>query len=159
MNQWDMYAYTRFYPNNFRIYRDPTRNKFVFLPWGMDMALKDFRGGGDHIGVFAVARQYNRPNRPITAGLIFQRCLKSPACKAAYSTTLRDMLAGFEKLGLTALAERCHAQIKPHVLADPRKEVSVADFERCTRCAADHARAAGQDPRRADRLKPLTASG
>jgi spore coat protein CotH len=130
VNQWDMYAYTRFYPNNFRLYADPTTRKLVFLPWGMDMSLKDFRGNGDHIGVFTVGRENNAANGRITGGVVFQRCLTSPSCKATYSQTLREMLAAFEALRLDELAERYHAQVRPHVMADPRKEVTVAEFER-----------------------------
>jgi spore coat protein CotH len=130
VNQWDMYGYTRFYPNNFRLYHDPSRGKFVFIPWGMDMSLKDFRGRGDHIGIYSPARQYNNPNGPITGGLIFQRCLRSATCKNAYTTQLRELLRLFESLALEAVAERYYAQIKDQVYADPRKEVSNAAFER-----------------------------
>ena len=129
VNQWDMYAYTRFYPNNFRLYSDPTSGKMVFLPWGMDMALKDFRGRGDHIGVFTVARQYNAVGARVTAGLVFQRCLQSNPCKTAYTETLRKMLVMFEGLRLEELAMKYHAQVKPHVYADPRKEVTNQAFE------------------------------
>ena len=96
VNQWDMYGYTRFYPNNFRLYHDPGRGKFVFLPWGMDMSLKDFRGRGDHIGVYTPARQFNNPAGPVTGGLIFLRCLRSVPCKAAYTAHLQEMLRLFE---------------------------------------------------------------
>jgi spore coat protein CotH len=130
VNQWDMYGYTRFYPNNFRLYHDPASARFVFLPWGMDMSLKDFRGRGDHIGVFTPARQFNNPAGPVTGGLIFQRCLRSAACKAAYTGHLQEMLRLHESVALDRLAERYYAQIKPHVYADPRKEVSNAGFER-----------------------------
>ncbi len=130
VNQWDMYGYTRFYPNNFRIYHDPAAGKFVFLPWGMDMSLKDFRGRGDHIGVFTPARQFNNPAGPVTGGVIFLRCLRSPTCKAAYTAQLEEVLRLFESLGLPELAARWYAQVRPHVYADPRKEVTNAGFER-----------------------------
>jgi hypothetical protein len=129
VNQWDMYGYTRFYPNNFRIYRDPAQAKFVFLPWGMDMSLKDFRSMGDHIAIFEPARRYNNPRGPITGGVIFQRCLHSPACTAAYTATLRQMLAVFETLDLGQRAQHHYQQIKALVYADPRKEISNAAFE------------------------------
>jgi hypothetical protein len=129
VNQWDMYGYTRFYPNNFRIYRDPAQGKFVFLPWGMDMSLKDFRGLGDHIAIYEPARRYNDPRGPITGGLVFQRCLSSPGCTATYTATLRQMLAVFEQLDLGQRAQHHHQQIKTLVYADPRKEVSNAEFE------------------------------
>jgi hypothetical protein len=130
VNQWDMYGYTRFYPNNFRLYHDPGAGRFVFIPWGMDMALKDFRGRGDHIGVFAPARQFNNPAGPVTGGLIFQRCLRSPTCRSRYVAELRAIVDLYEQVALDQVADRYYQQIKTLVYADPRKEVSNAGFER-----------------------------
>jgi hypothetical protein len=130
VNQWDMYGYTRFYPNNFRLYHDPGPGRFVFIPWGMDMALKDFRGRGDHIGVFAPARQFNNPAGPVTGGLIFLRCLRSPPCQSRYVSELRSIVDLYQQLALDQVADRYYQQIKALVYADPRKEVSNAQFER-----------------------------
>jgi spore coat protein CotH len=72
VNQWDMYGYTVFYPNNFRLYRDPTQQKFVMLPWGMDMSMKPFRDSGKpHIELLELARVGDYQNGQISAGLIF----------------------------------------------------------------------------------------
>jgi hypothetical protein len=95
----------------------------------MDMSLKDFRGRGDHIPIYGIAREYNNPAGPVTAGIMFVRCLRSPACKAAYTEKLREMLAVFEGLGLEARARKYYEQIKPLVYADRRKEVTNAGFE------------------------------
>ena len=53
VNQWDMYGYTRFYPNNFHIYSDPQR-KLVFLPWGLDMTWKPFHDGAPHLPMLGI---------------------------------------------------------------------------------------------------------
>jgi spore coat protein CotH len=130
VNQWDMYAYTVFYPNNFRIYHDPTSNKFVFLPWGMDMSMKPFRDSGKpHIRIFALARSGDNANGNVTAGLMFQRCLLSPECKTAYTSAVREILAVYEAAGLEAVAGTYYNQIKPQVMADPRKEYTMQAFE------------------------------
>jgi spore coat protein CotH len=129
-NQWDMYAYTVFYPNNFRIYHDPASDRLVFLPWGMDMSMKPFRDSGKpHIRLFELARQGDRRTTMVTAGLIFQRCLLSPACRSSYVAALREMIAVYEAADLEAVARRYHEQIRPHVLADPRKEYTATQFE------------------------------
>jgi hypothetical protein len=130
VNQWDMYGYTRFYPNNFRLYFDPSIGKLVFIPWGMDMSLKPFpQSTSLHMGVLTVARQYERPAGPVTAGLIFQRCLRSPTCRPRYLAALEEMVRLFESAALDRLAERFYTQVRPHIAADPRKEVTPTASE------------------------------
>ena len=130
VNQWDMYSYTVFYPNNFRLYDDPTSDRFVFLPWGMDMSMKPFRDSGKpHIQVFALARVGDSRFGRVTAGLLFQRCVESAPCKAKLAEALESVAKVYEGLGLEALAQRYHAQIAAHVQADPRKEYTDAQVE------------------------------
>jgi spore coat protein CotH len=109
VNQWDMYGYTVFYINNFRIYRDPIAQKFVMLPWGMDMSMKPFRDSGKpHIRVLELARQGDSPNGQITAGRMFRSCLDSPSCRAAYVEVVKTTASSFEAAGLSDRAR--HAQ-------------------------------------------------
>jgi spore coat protein CotH len=130
VNQWDMYAYTMFYPNNFRLYSDPTSGRFVFLPWGMDMSMKPFRDSRrKHLRPFELARQGDRMNTAISAGLIFQRCLQSEGCKARYAETVAELVDVYEKAELEARAERHYEQIREHVESDPRSEYGSEDFE------------------------------
>ena len=130
VNQWDMYSYTVFYPNNFRIYHDPTSNKFVFLPWGMDMSMKPYRDSKKpHIRIFELARSRDRADAGVTAGFMFQRCLESPECKTAYTAAVRDIVAVYEAAGMEATAVSYYDQIKAQVMADPRKEVTMQAFE------------------------------
>jgi len=130
VNQWDMYGYTVFYPNNFRLYSDPTAKKFVFLPWGMDMSMKPFRDSGKpYIDLLALARQGDSQNGKVSAGLMFQRCLTSAPCKAAYVETAGKLATLYEGAGLSALAQQYYDQIKAQVALDTRKEYSVAQFE------------------------------
>jgi spore coat protein CotH len=130
VNQWDMYGYTVFYPNNFRIYREPLAQKFVMLPWGMDMSMKPFRDTGKpHIKVLELAREGDFENGAVTAGRIFQGCLNSPACRAAYAAVVKTTAMAYEAAGLPALAEKYHTQIAEEVAKDPRKEYSAAEIE------------------------------
>jgi hypothetical protein len=137
VNQWDMYAYTVFYVNNLRIYADPSTNKFVFIPWGMDLSMKPFRDSRKpYIELFGLARQGDRDGAPITAGLLFQRCLKSPTCKAEYAQAVMEIIRVYDELKLEARANAYYAQIKDRVLEDRRKNVccsggtlSSAQFE------------------------------
>jgi spore coat protein CotH len=130
VNQWDMYAYTVFYPNNFRIYRDPASQKFVMLPWGMDMSMKPFRDSGKpHIDVQAIARSGDRSDGSITAGLIFRNCLSSPSCKDAYLKVVLETADAYEKAGMEALAKQYFAQIEAEITKDPRKEYTAAQVK------------------------------
>jgi spore coat protein CotH len=125
VNQWDMYSYTMFYPNNFRLYSDPTTSRFVFLPWGMDMSMKPFRDSQrKHLPVFGLSRRGDSRTTPISAGLLFQRCLESANCKARYTEAVREVVAVFEAEDLETLAHRYHEQIELDVEADLRKPYS-----------------------------------
>jgi hypothetical protein len=127
VNQWDMYAYTVFYPNNFRIYREPAKQKFVMLPWGMDMSMKPYRDSGrPHILPLELAREYDQPNAEITAGRMFRGCLASPTCRATYVQVVEQTATHYEGAQLEALAQKYHAQIEAQVEADPRKEYTSA---------------------------------
>jgi hypothetical protein len=130
VNQWDMYAYTVFYPNNFRIYRSPTPQKFVFLPWGMDMSMKPFRDSGKpFIQMLELARVGDFQNGQISAGRIFRNCLSSPGCEAAYVSAGLDMADRYEQAGLLELAKKYFAQVEVQIEADPRKEYSMNEVQ------------------------------
>jgi spore coat protein CotH len=130
VNQWDMYGYTVFYPNNFRLYRDPTKQRFVMLPWGMDLSMKPFRDSGKpHIELLELARVGDFEQGTISAGLLFKNCLSSPGCKAAYVAAALEMADRYEQAGMLALASEYYLQIKDHVAADPRQEYSLAEVE------------------------------
>jgi spore coat protein CotH len=130
VNQWDMYGYTVFYPNNFRLYHDPTSGKFVFLPWGMDMSMKPFRDSGKpHIAIYGLSRGGDRDRGPVTAGLMFQRCMDSADCTAQYTDAVREVLAVYEGAELEAKAAAYYEQIKDAVAMDPRKEYSDEQLE------------------------------
>jgi hypothetical protein len=130
VNQWDMYAYTAFYPNNFRLYRDPGTQRFVLLPWGMDLSMKPFlETGRPHIAIYELARERDQPDGPVTAGLLFQRCLESETCRAQYSDAVREIVAVYDSLELESKAQRYHAQIAEHVLVDPRAPYDAEQHE------------------------------
>jgi CotH kinase protein len=136
VDQWDMYAYTFFYPNNFRIYDDPATGKFVFLPWGMDLALKPFLyTGRAHISIYELSwyednPDHAAPNAHVSSGLIFKNCLASPTCKAKYTDVVREIVATFDAVKLDVLAEKYYEQIKPHVYEETRKELTNEEFDK-----------------------------
>lgn len=124
------YAYTLFYPNNFRIYHDPSTQKFVFLPWSMDMSMKPYRPTGRaNVSIYQIAHEEDDRERDVTPGILFQKCMESSACKARYTETMRDIVRVYERADLSRLAMQFHDQVQDLVRDDPRRECSVEDFE------------------------------
>jgi spore coat protein CotH len=116
VNQWDGYAYTRFGPNNYRMYHDPQSGTFSILPWGMDMAMKPL-GEEPYVDVHD------------PAGLLLRRCLAVEGCRAAFDAVLAEETDRFEALGLDQVAADAYQQIRDAVYADPRKEHSNEEFD------------------------------
>lgn len=113
--QWDGYCQTRFGPNNFRLYHDPSTGHFHFIPWGMDMSWKSYEPA---------------PLDPFDArSLLFQKCLNGASCRAAYTAEVRATADRIEALGLPALVDEWGAQARPHVMVDPKKEVDMDRFD------------------------------
>lgn len=111
--QWDGYCYTRFGPNNFRLYHEPTANAFYFLPWGMDMSWKSYEPGLD---VFDAR------------GFLLQRCLNSDGCNAAYRAELRATADRLEAVDVVGLAQAWGEQARPYVEQDPKKETDLGGY-------------------------------
>jgi len=122
VNQWDSYSFSLWWPHNFRLYHDPATSKFVFLPWGHDLSMKPaFFTGRAYIEMFELIHQSDNPRGPVSAGVLFQRCLASPHCKAAYKEAVDQVVTVYEELNLEARAARYYDQIKAQVYADTRK--------------------------------------
>jgi hypothetical protein len=98
----DGYSYVLGPPNNYRLYRDPGTERFVFLPWGLDRALRPrFDPGLVHEWVPALGKYRSVWN---THSLILSGCLASPDCRRAFSDRLRQAVVLFEALDLAGQA-------------------------------------------------------
>ncbi|HWO11495.1 MAG TPA: CotH kinase family protein [Polyangiaceae bacterium] len=98
----DGYSYVLGSPNNFRLYRDPGTQRFVFLPWGLDRALRPrFEPELIHDWVPALGRYRSVWN---THSLILSGCLASPDCQRAYVARLHETAELFEALELASSA-------------------------------------------------------
>ena len=133
VNQWDMYAYTVFYPNNFRIYHDPDREQVRVPAVGhghVDEAVPRL-GQAAHRDLRARAPVRSSRAVPSPPACIFQRCLSQPRLShratpppcATSSAVLRGAGAGGDS------PARYHDQIRAHVAMDPRKEYTMQQFE------------------------------
>lgn len=124
VNQWDMYSYTRFWVNNFRMYDDPEKGKFQLIPWGHDLSMKPFRDSGRaYIDLFELAHQFDEPNSSISSGLLIQKCFNSPPCLAAYRDAVLEVAKVYDSLKLEDVAGQYYEQVKPWVQMDTRKNI------------------------------------
>jgi spore coat protein CotH len=124
VNEWDSYSFTLWYPHNFRIYDDPMTKKFAFIPWGNDMAMQPAPArvtNKQFIRMFELTRSQDQPSGRVSSGILFQRCLASAPCKAAYKDAINQVITVWEGLGMEAAAMRYYNQVKAQVYLDTRK--------------------------------------
>jgi hypothetical protein len=79
--------------------------------------------GKQFVKLFEVARSSDNANGRVTSGILFQRCLQSPACKAALKDAINQVITVWESLQMEAAAMRYYNQIRTQVNADTRKRV------------------------------------
>jgi spore coat protein CotH len=128
VNQWDMHAFTVYYVHNFRLYSDPDSGLFSWIPWGHDLSMKPFRVDvKDYVPLFELATQGAEAGQ-VTAGVIFQRCIQSAACKAALVEAVEETIVVWEGLDMEATAARYYDQIRPLVMQDTRKRTFNGDL-------------------------------
>lgn len=115
----DGYSYVLGPPNNFRLYRDPGADRFVFLPWGLDRALRPrFDPELVHDWVPALGRYRSIWD---THALVLSGCLASPDCQRAYVARLHEAAQLFDRLDLPSQALTEVALIADAGRADLRK--------------------------------------
>ena len=107
MGYWDGYPND---PNNYRIYHDPSDDRWTLIPSGIDQLLE----------------KNVDPFQPV--GLLSIRCLAEEDCAAAFRSRLAEVIDLFEGSNYAAMARSIEKQVRAEVEADPRKEFSVEDW-------------------------------
>jgi hypothetical protein len=115
----DNYPYWIGQPNNFRLYRDPAQGRFVFLPWGLDRAL---RPRFDPSLVHAWIPALDVRSLWETPSVLHDGCLRSAECRAAFVSRTRDMTELFERLDLASRAQELSSLVDEAGRADVRKD-------------------------------------
>lgn len=105
---WDAYEFSIM--NNYRVYRDPSDDRWSVIPTGLDQT---FLGDLDPWAV---------------SGVLAARCVAEPECNAAFGARLREVNQFFRDADLATRAQEIHDQIQADVLADPRKEYDNAAY-------------------------------
>ncbi|MCA9687012.1 MAG: CotH kinase family protein, partial [Myxococcales bacterium] len=104
LGDWDGYYWSR---NNYFMYRRPSDQRWVFMPWGIDQIM------GDHLPPFE------------GAGRLTQMCNASLACRQALASKYEEVVARVEALQLAAEADTLGTQLWFAAAADPRKPYSI----------------------------------
>ena len=106
---WDGYEFR--IKNNYRVYHDPSTDKWTIIPTGIDQTF--------------VLRfdPWERAEAVLAA-----RCLEEPDCEAAYAQRVSQAVAVFEQLQLATVAEQAYEQIEAHAFEDRRKPTTDAEF-------------------------------
>ncbi|HUQ01065.1 MAG TPA: CotH kinase family protein [Kofleriaceae bacterium] len=103
IGQFDSFPYS-LPGDDYFAYADPTSDRLVFMPWGMDETF--FSGNTD------VTQ---------TSSILAQRCKESPSCFDAYKAETMAIQGMTETMGLAAERTRVAAQIAPFTVMDTRK--------------------------------------
>ncbi|AKT37573.1 CotH kinase family protein [Chondromyces crocatus] len=103
IGHWDGYANWR---NNYFIYRRPSDDRWLFIPWGIDQTFSD------HLDPFAAY------------GRIQEMCVASTPCRQRLAQTYEEVIARAAELDLVAQATALEPFLWDAVLDDHRKEVS-----------------------------------
>ena len=107
MGYWDGYPND---PNNYRIYHDPSDDRWTLIPTGIDQLFEQDVDPFDPVGMLSI------------------RCLADEDCKAAFRSKLAKVLDVLEASDYSAMARAIEKQIGAAVTADPRKEISVSEW-------------------------------
>jgi spore coat protein CotH len=120
LGHWD--GYTGPNVNNYFI-RSNTRNKFTFIPWGVDQTFgenrattKDF---GDTFMTPMLSRTSTHPWLPkeTVRGMMYTKCIAYVPCRNAYLSQLKAVSAMATKMKLSTLMKSATNVIRPTLVA------------------------------------------
>ncbi len=98
--------------HNYRIYHDPARDTWTFLPWGLDRTFRK------HLGLYD------------SGGLVAKRCFADATCRRQYVETMVKIVGLVESLDLRGEIERTASFISDAVRRDPRRPYSIKEVGR-----------------------------
>lgn len=112
---WDCYSNNG---NNFFVYNDPARKKFIFIPWGAD-------------STFGEIDPFSPPNKPLTVmttSILPYRLYKIEKSREEFRNRLRRLLETvWDEKELLAETERLEKMLKPHLRQDDKSFESGID--------------------------------
>lgn len=114
--------------NNYKLYNETGRDRFVLLPWGIDQTFgirkRSYEGAGYRI---------DGSNSGRSNGLIFERCKQSETCFARYLVQVRGVLEAWARLGMEDRIAMLLAQVGPLIESDPRRPQTLSAHRQAVR--------------------------
>lgn len=107
MGYWDGYPADA---NNYRLYHDPSDDRWTIIPSGLDQLFEDDVDPFD------------------SEGMLSNRCLAEEACEAAFRARLAEVLDLFDASNYAAMARAIETEIQADVAADPRREFDLGEW-------------------------------
>lgn len=124
-------AYTGF-ANNYYLYRDPATDRFVYIPWDLDITFGTAGHAGTTTAYLLDWNIYN-PQIPSPTGTrpLLTKVLAVPAWRAEYTAAMTELVDGGAIAARLAdsITQR-RALIMQAALDDPRKPYTDAEFSR-----------------------------
>jgi hypothetical protein len=109
--------------NNYKLYHELERDRFILLPWGTDQTLGLFVDPLYHLNYQIDGSTSERPN-----GLVFQRCREVPECWADYLEAVAAALDVWNATPFDSRLDVILAQVESSALEDTRKPYTNDDF-------------------------------
>jgi hypothetical protein len=114
--------------NNYKLYHELSRGKFVIFPWGIDQTFgANDINENDPTDYLDYTIDHDTSSEP--PGIVLQRCLGVDVCREQYLATVRKVLAVWEELPLGSELEAMLERIAPLRAADSRRPYDAARME------------------------------
>ena len=126
IGHWDGY----YKAHNYRLYHEPTLDRWTFLPWGTDQTFER------RLALFA------------GNGMLTQKCFAHDSCRARYLEVASASLAVLDSMDLAGDIDHITELIGPYLDADPRKPWILEKYLR------EHEQVRAHVREQAERLRP-----
>jgi len=123
LGHWDSYSGPDI--NNYFL-RSNTRDKFTYIPWGVDQTFGENRGTevlGDTFNLPLISDSSPHPwSRSMNRGMLYVKCINYKPCRTQYLLELKAVSAMATKIKLGAQMRAAAAVIEPVLVAQYEKD-------------------------------------
>ena len=117
--------------NNYRIYHDPSSDRWYWTPWSTDLAFGWYPWmDGPHCGT------YGQTISEYGTGYLLGRCMTIAACNDRWHTALGEAADAFEAFDLPGQIAALHEQTAAQAASDTRRSYGDAALEAEVACMA-----------------------
>jgi hypothetical protein len=106
---------------NFYLYDDPTRGKFVFVPWDIDSSFEVLPADTDPFVWIKPIESTGRPH--------FEAVMDDPTWRGKFLDALEESLDAYDPAVLQERIDRWAAQIRDAAASDPHKQFTTSSHE------------------------------